>query len=253
MKYKQHCPSKESMNLKNKNYLVFFENFSKKDVQEQILAFLDEKISTENIDSIIILGGPSCVNYSQAQAGNILRISENYKAFKEKCLESDRLVTSMLNLYEEIVKKCECLTKKVKHAIVLENPKSRPFLSIRFSKNEILNSKENLTNTSVQLKHPLGLFWRPFLQKKLKKNGGYLNNTLHHWCAYDSNFPKKPTIVLSNLPNLENKPCECAKKAKQRYYKHSASIQNTPGSHLRAIWPPEFVEYIFEKFFENNT
>lgn len=231
-RFQKAGPSFVDLKINEENFLNLCGDILDIEIQTSLLTFVQDFLKREKIDAILFFAGPSCTQYSQAQVGNIQRITANYTNFQKKTEKADFLVETTIKLFLQI--ETFAKAKHVPSFLFLENPWSRPFLKLEREEKIVL--------------HPLGLRFRPFLQKYLKENSGFLEISYHCWCAYDASFPKKPSAVFSNL-SLENHPCVC-KSTKSDFVKHETDIQKLKNPHERAKWPKEFVEYVFQQVFE---
>lgn len=153
------------------------------DIQKIFLDFCREKMNALKPNAVLFLGGPCCTMYSQARVGHSKEISENSPLLKKKVDEADKLVLATLYLYENLEQHIKSLKEKA--FIFLENPWSKSKLEIKYQ--------------GRTLNHPLGLQHRPFLQKFLAKNGGYLYIVYNCWCAYDKTYPQKKKQCLQTF------------------------------------------------------
>lgn len=82
----------------------------------------------------------------------------------------------------------------------------------------------------------------PFQRRKQ----AFLHAVYQNWCAYGEDYPMKPTIIYTNLPDtalhfLDGRRCPTNCKHPDPK-NHSAKVKEMEDSADRAKWPVEFVE-----------
>lgn len=179
------------------------------------------------IYGVFILAGPPCNNYSSFHYLNSHKI--NGEEFEKKQKISDRLVLQTISLFEQLK---DLLSEKMPVELLIENPWSNNMLNLEHKENPFLG---------IEYSFELGLRNRPFFQKFLQENGGFLYTSKHFWCYYDyENFSKKPTAIFSTLKNIQSNNCT--------HKKHKNSIVNFKNAAIRGRWPKEFIQYVIHCF-----
>jgi len=114
--------------------------------------------------------------------------------------------------------------------------------------------REERSSLFREVKLPLSLRKRPFLQPYLDENGGFLRIVPVNWCAHGNVVhPWKKTAIFTTLQNFQESMCGCfevMEKVNGRF-SNKASVDRMRSSRERASWPDLFALRVYFDFVES--